>query len=74
MEEILIATGSAIEGRTLLDANLRQRFGVIVVGIQHSDHRMEFNPSPESAIHGGDKLVVHGRADSLKGLESEASR
>ncbi len=25
------------------------------------------------AIHGGDKLMVLGRADSLKGLESEAS-
>jgi voltage-gated potassium channel len=74
MEEIAVTMGSPLEGRTLLDANLRQRFGVIVVGIQHADRRMEFNPSPESAIAGGDKLVVLGRADSLKGLELEASR
>jgi voltage-gated potassium channel len=74
MEEILIAPGSALEGRTLLDASLRQRFGIIVVGIQHSDSRMEFNPSPDRSIQTGDKLVVLGRADSLKGLEHEASR
>jgi voltage-gated potassium channel len=74
MEEIGVASGSTLAGRTLLDANLRQRFGVIVVGIQHTDRRMEFNPSPDSAIHAGDKLVVLGRADSLKQLEAEASR
>jgi voltage-gated potassium channel len=73
MEEIGIATGSVLAGRTLLDSNLRQRFGVIVVGIQHNDRRMEFNPSPDSALLAGDKLVVLGRADSLKQLESEAS-
>jgi Trk K+ transport system NAD-binding subunit len=60
--------GSALEGCTLLDANLRQRFGVIAVGIQRSDNRMEFTASPDSAIHSGDQLVGLGRADSLKGL------
>jgi voltage-gated potassium channel len=74
MEEILIPPGSTLDGRTLLDANLRQRFGIIVVGIQHSDSRMEFNPSPDSSIHTGDKLVVLGHANSLKSLELEASR
>jgi voltage-gated potassium channel len=73
MEEIAIAEGCPLADRTLLDANLRQRFGVIVVGIQRSDRRMEFNPPPDSAMHPGDKLVVLGRADSLKQLESEAS-
>ena len=73
MEEIGIASGSALAGRTLLDANLRQRFGVIVVGIQRTDRSMDFNPPPESMLLVGDKLVVLGRADSLKQLESEAS-
>ena len=34
---------------------------------------MEFNPEPDTLIHGGDKLVVLGRPDSLKRLEMEAS-
>jgi K+/H+ antiporter YhaU regulatory subunit KhtT len=66
--------GSVLAGRTLLDANLRHRFGVILVGIQHNDRRMGFNPSHETVIHAGDRLVVLGRADSLKKLEWEASR
>ena len=73
MEEIAIAPTSALAGQTLVDANLRQRFGVIVVGIQRENRRMEFNPPPDSTIRADDKLVVLGRADSLKQLELEAS-
>jgi len=73
MEEIPIAPGSSLADRSLIDANLGQRFSVIVVGIQRADLRIEFNPRSDSPIRAGDKLVVLGRADSLKQLESEAS-
>jgi len=73
MEEIPIGAGSVLANQTLVSANVRGRFGVIVVGIQHEDRRMEFNPAPESTMHAGDKLVVLGRVDSLKALEAEAA-
>jgi voltage-gated potassium channel len=72
MEQITVAGRSTLANRSILDANLRQRFGVIVVGIQRSDLRMDFNPEPDTKIAPGDKLVVLGRPDSLKRLESEA--
>jgi len=72
MEEITVAETSGLAKRSILDSNLRQRFGVIVVGIQRRDLRMEFNPEPDVIIGGGDKLVVLGRPDSLKRLETEA--
>jgi len=73
MEEIPVATTSGLANRSILDANLRQRFGVIVVGIQRRDLRMDFNPEPDTTIRPGDKLVVLGRPDSLKRLETEAA-
>jgi voltage-gated potassium channel len=73
LEEIAVAATSALAGRTLLDANLRQRFSVIVIGIQREDGHMEFNPEPDTSIRSGDKLVVLGRQDSLKRLEIEAA-
>ena len=73
MEEITIVDRIGAGEQSLLDANLRQRFGVIVVGIQRQDRRMEFNPEPDTAIRAGDKLVVLGRPDSLKQLEAEAA-
>ena len=73
MEEIPISATSALANQTILKSNLRNRYGVIVVGIQHEDRRMQFNPEPDSEIHPGDKLVVLGPPDSLKKLESEAA-
>ena len=73
IEEIPIAASSSLAKQTILDANLRQRFGVIVVAIQRQDQRMEFNPEPSTPIYAGDKLVVLGRGESLKRLEAEAS-
>ena len=74
MEEVTVTPTSALVDQSLLTANLRQRYGVIVVGIQRKDLRMEFNPEPDTAIHAGDKLVVLGRPDSLKQLDNEATR
>lgn len=74
MEEIAIAPTSPLANASILHANLRQRFGVIVVGIQRQDLKMEFNPEPDTAIRPGDKLVVLGRPESLKRLEAEASQ
>ena len=74
MEEIAVAASSPLVNQSVINANLRQRFGVIVVGIQRQDRRIEFNPSPDATIRAGDKLVVLGRPDSLKELELEAAR
>ncbi|HUR35412.1 MAG TPA: potassium channel protein [Vicinamibacterales bacterium] len=72
MEEITVHPGSSLVARSLLEGNLRQRFGVIVVAIQHEDRQMDFNPEPDTAIRAGDKLVVLGRPHSLRRLEVEA--
>jgi len=73
MEQVTVAPQSALANKSILDANLRQRFGVIVVGIQRQDRTMDFNPEPDTAMYAGDKLVVLGRPDSLKKLEVEAA-
>jgi len=73
MEEITIAANSALVDQSILNANLRQRFGIIVVAIQRHDRHMDFNPEPDTAIRAGDKLVVLGRPHSLKRLEAEAA-
>ena len=73
MEEITIGGSSPIAGKSLVDARLRERFGVMVVAIQRDQQGMEFNPDSDAMIGAGDKLVVLGRPDSLKKLEKEAS-
>jgi voltage-gated potassium channel len=72
MEQVSIGPGSALAGRTIVESNLRQRFGVIVVGIQRAGGRMEFNPPHDAVMGGGDELVVLGRPSQLKDLEVAA--
>jgi voltage-gated potassium channel len=72
MEQVKVGAGSALANHTLVEANLRQRFGVIVVGIQRSGGRIEFNPAPDAVMQAGDDIVVLGRPASLKGLEQAA--
>jgi voltage-gated potassium channel len=72
MEEVTVGERSSLANRSILEANLRQRFGVIIVAIQRQDRRMDFNPEPDASIRAGDTLVVLGRSESLKRLEAEA--
>ncbi|MGE5360853.1 MAG: potassium channel family protein [Bacteroidales bacterium] len=72
MEQVSIGAGSGLADRSIVEANLRQRFGVIVVGIQRGDGRMDFNPAPDAIMRAGDQLVVLGQPERLKGLETAA--
>jgi voltage-gated potassium channel len=72
MEQVSIAPGSPLIERSIVEANLRQRFGVIVVGIRREDGRMDFNPAPDAVMRAGDQLVVLGRPEQLKALETAA--
>jgi voltage-gated potassium channel len=74
LEQVHIGPGSPLDGRSLVEAGIRQRFGVVVVGIRRADGKMAFNPEPETAMCAGDDLVVLGRTGSLKELETAATK
>ena len=71
MEQVHITDDSALANQSIVDAGIRQKFGVIVVGIKRAGGAMEFNPPPEAIMRAGDELVVLGRTDSVKALEKE---
>jgi voltage-gated potassium channel len=74
MEQVQISPGAALAGRSIVEASLRQRFGVVVVGIQRATGTMEFNPPPEAIMGVGDYLVVLGQAKNLRELEAAAKQ
>jgi voltage-gated potassium channel len=71
MEQVHIKNDSALANQSLVDAGIRQKFGVIVVGIKRAGGAMEFNPPPEAIMRPGDELVVLGRTEQVKALEKE---
>jgi len=72
MEQVLIEEGAPLAGRSLMAANLRQRYGVVVVAIQREDGVMDFNPAPDAVMQPRDQLIVLGRANAMKELEAAA--
>jgi voltage-gated potassium channel len=69
MEQVHIHEKSALAGTTIVDADIRQKFGVIIVGIKRAGGAMEFNPPADAVLQAGDELVVLGRTESVKALE-----
>ena len=69
MEQVHIKDDSPLANQTIVDAGIRQKFGVIVVGIKRAGGGMDFNPPPDAIMRSGDELVVLGRTESVKALE-----
>jgi len=71
LEEILVTENARINGLTLLQSNLRQKYNIIVIGIKRARENMQFNPKPDIQICSGDILIVLGRNDQISTLEKE---
>ncbi|MDR3320305.1 MAG: TrkA family potassium uptake protein [Desulfovibrio sp.] len=56
--------------KTLVELNIMQNFGVMVMGIRPAGERsFIFVPSARTVLHKGDALVVAGRPDSMRELK-----
>ena len=69
MEEITVCKPSTFDGLSIADAEIRQRFGLVIIAIKKAGGDMIFNPEPNVIIAVDDILVVIGRDSDLKGFE-----
>ena len=72
LEEVRLQPGSSLAGVMLRDAPIRRDMDVIVLGVRRNDGELVFNPHPDLAPQAGDVLVVVGRKDNLRRLETLA--
>jgi uncharacterized protein with PhoU and TrkA domain len=49
---------------------LGHELGVIVMAVRRRGGQMEFNPSAQTTVGGGDYLIVMGRQENLRTLEN----
>ena len=69
IEEVEVKEGSSLSNSTLRDCELRQKVGVIVLGIHKKDGQMLFTPPSDSKIEPGDILIAIGKNEELEELE-----
>jgi voltage-gated potassium channel len=70
IEQVRVAESSEMVSRTIKEMQLRKEMGVIVMAIRKADGRMMFNPPADTAVEGGDFLIVMGRLSDLRTLEN----
>lgn len=68
LAEVVVHQSSELVGKTLAGAEVRQRFGIIVVALKRGD-RSVFNPGPDERIEAGDVLVALGPIQALERIE-----
>ena len=65
MEEARVGDESNLIGKNLIDSQLRQEYGVIIVAIKRNSGKMVFNPIPSEKLKARDVIVVIGKSEDL---------
>jgi voltage-gated potassium channel len=71
MEELKVSPASHLNGKNLIESEIRKKYDVIVVAIKRQNGTMLFNPRSETVIMAGDILIVLGASDHIMGLSKE---
>jgi len=70
-DEVMIAPGSHLDGKSLTEAKIRQEYFVVIVAIiPDKSDKIIFNPGSEDIMRGDDPLIVLGDMDRIKYLRS----
>jgi voltage-gated potassium channel len=74
IEQALISNASRLAGRTLAQAEIPAKTGLIVMAVRSTDERDEgrftFNPSAETRLNVGDELIVLGTPEQIERLRA----
>jgi len=72
LQEVLLSAGSSFVGASLADSRIRERTGAQVVAVLHADGRVDANPSANTVLEVGERLVVLGTPDQVAVLADVA--
>lgn len=68
-DEVVVPSGSELDGVTLGGADIRNRHGCTVLGVRHAEEeRLDTHPDSASRLHAGDVLIVIGAEDDVEAM------
>lgn len=71
-DQVSLGAASPVAGRSMLEANVRKRWGIGIVALQRGG-AVTANPAPEMTLQAGDVLVVFGQRHDIQVFERENS-
>ena len=72
IEHILVKPTSSLVGLTMREARLRDKTGVLILGIQHPGVGLRFNPTGSEVFAAGDVLLTMGSHEALEAMVAVA--
>lgn len=72
IEEVLVEGGSLLAEKTIEDADVRTKKGLIIVALKKREGKILFNPAADTRIEVGDKVAVIGEPEQFNLLEKLA--
>ena len=73
VEQFVVTDSSPIVNRSLMETQLRKKYGLVVIGIKRPDGQLVFNPEAGEVIREGDLLILMGDVTNLGHLRGEAN-
>lgn len=68
IEEMRVPEGSSLSGKSLKDSNLKQDFGVTIIGVKKTNQDMIIAPGPNIILDANDIMVLIGHEDGLENI------
>jgi K+/H+ antiporter YhaU regulatory subunit KhtT len=69
-----VTVGPGLADRSLREAQLRERFGVIVVTLRRTDGEVIRHPSPDAVLRTGDAVRLFGLRQQIDALAKAMER
>lgn len=68
-EQYRLAEENELVGKTLRQANLPSRFGILVIALKRADGQITFNPSADTLLQIEDVMILTGQPGSMAKLQ-----
>lgn len=66
VEEVDIEPGCAVDGKSILESEIRQISGALILAVESPGDRVLVNPGPDVVLGAGERLVVVGTVDQVQ--------
>jgi len=75
-DEVKVSEGSNLAGKTLAEAQIRQKYFVVIIAIipEGRTSSIKFNPGSDDVINEGDSLIVLGDVDRIEELRAKGCK
>ncbi|QWC00092.1 potassium channel protein [Mycoplasmatota bacterium] len=72
MEEVIVNKGSQLVGKSLREADISNKIGLIILAIRREDEKIIFNPKANEILSVDDRMIVVGSKDQIEQISGIA--